>query len=126
MRVGVTGDHQLGRRTLEAEVETCRLAAIDRVFNHLYARIAATCLDSGRHRRIARAIVEHKHVKLGVVGRERRLDAGPDHLLFVVGGDKHRQRGPPLRRCLLDVVPLIEEAEDESTRDPDGSSDRRI
>jgi hypothetical protein len=127
MQVGICVDDRdegVPRHT-EAGVELLRLAAVDRVAQHATAPITGGGRERRRLRPVARPVVEHEHLKHGIVGSERRRDAQGDHALLVVRRDQHRD---PLPACcrLLDVVPLLEHSEHEAARHPQRSRADRV
>ena len=58
---------------------------------------------------IRRAVVDHQHFQIAIIAGQDALDRGDDHLLFVEGGDQHRDRlaagrRAPARRALAQPV----------------------
>ena len=85
----------------------------------------ARCLERGGLGGVGRAVVEHEHLELRVVDRERGRDAGRDHRLLVVGGDQHGNAGPASLR-LLGGIPLLQQPEQEASCDPQRRGAHRV
>ena len=123
--VGVGDDDELVAGTGEPGVELLGLAAVDGIAQDLAARVPAGCGSRRRRRAIGRAIVEHEHLELGVVGVERRPDAHGDHLLLVVGGDQHGHARPAAVRDMR-LAALVEQPEQHAAGDPHRRRDNRV
>ena len=103
--VGIGEEQPIERRCLRQIPASVLLAGPAvrqlRPFQELDTRVGRRDLAHDRRRRIVRAIVEHDHLELDPLARQRCLDGQPDRLFFIPRWDQNRHARPRLigRRC---------------------------
>jgi hypothetical protein len=117
VRVSIRDDDELVAGAAEAEIQPFGLAAVDRVVHHLQAWVAGTGRSGNGCRSVARAVVEHEDLELGVVKGQRCTHARTDHFLLVEGRNEHGHARPASRRR-RGIVGLVEKPEQQSARNP--------
>ena len=71
-------------------------------------------------RRVARAVINHDDLQIGIVRGQRRADRPHNNFLFVVRGDQHRNRGKIVGRVAgCPITPGPEPVEDGKGADED-------